>query len=381
MSMPFFGWGSKRTDDEIIGDYRLGAIIGQGTFGKVRAAEHVQTGQQVAVKIVDNEKMDREKLQEEIRVQRLLDHQNVVRIFDVVEKGSSTYVVMELLGGGELFEHIVKNVRLCEEEARRVFQQIIHGLDHCHHRNVVHRDLKPENILLDSELNVKLADFGFGAELTPGELLTDSCGSPNYAAPELLYRGCKYEGPEVDVWSCGVVLYTLLCGALPFDAEGFPELFRLIKKAKYSVPGFLSDEAKDLIAQMLCVDPAKRISVSEIRRHAWFGESTPTPEADVAVPTPEVVVPTPEVLLLPAVFALSPLETLVEEKSPFGRSSVQNFLALSAFLVGVSSATSKMYTRSRAGKVVSSPSCRSLGLRRTQSAMAGPGLHVPRLST
>jgi len=177
---------------------------------------------------------------------------------------------MECVTGGDLFDYLVKHVRLDESEALRLFRQLIDGVDHCHTSGVVHRDLKAENILLDGNNNIKIADFGFAAELIPGELLTKSCGSPNYAAPELLYKGCQYRGPEIDVWSCGVILFALLTITLPFDADSIPALFRLIKRGRYNLPGYVSDDAKDLIQRMLTVDAEKRISISEIRQHSWF---------------------------------------------------------------------------------------------------------------
>lgn len=349
--MRFFRWTFNLTE-EVVGDYRLGATIGQGSFGTVREAEHVRTGQRVAVKIVDNKKMDRDKLQEEIRIQRLLDHPHVVRIYDVIETDCSIFIVMELVGGGELFDHIVKKVKLSDDEARRVFQQIIYGVDHCHRRKVVHRDLKPENILVDADLNLKIADFGFAAEMRASVLFTESCGSPNYAAPELLNRSCKYEGPEVDVWSCGIMLYALLCGTLPFDADGLKELFTLIKKGTFKIPGFVSAEAGDLLRKILTLDPAKRLSISQIRRHSWFRESIP--EA------------------LPDVHSGCLLDTLVVDKS-----SEQNMLVLSALLAGfgLSSAMSELCVGSRAGKFGVSPSCKGLDVW-TRSCARNSGLSM-----
>lgn len=159
--------------------------------------------------------------------------------------------------------------RLTEDEARRFFQQILSGVEYCHRNMVVHRDLKPENILLDARHHVKIADFGLSNVMKDGHFLKTSCGSPNYAAPEVI-SGKLYAGPEVDVWSCGVILYALLCGSLPFDDENIPNLFRKIKNGIYSLPHTLSPGARDLIPKMLLVNPMKRITVAEIRQHQWF---------------------------------------------------------------------------------------------------------------
>jgi len=177
---------------------------------------------------------------------------------------------MECATGGDLFDCLVKHVRLEEDEALRLFRQLIDGVDHCHTSGVVHRDLKAENILLDGNNSVKIADFGLAAEMTPGELLTESCGSPEYAAPELLYQGCQYHGPEIDVWSCGVILFALLTNTRPFDAPTIPEISKRIKCGRYSMPGYVSKQAKDLVQRMLTVNPEKRISIAEIYKHKWF---------------------------------------------------------------------------------------------------------------
>lgn len=170
---------------------------------------------------------------------------------------------MEYLAGGELFDYIVQHGRLEENDARRFFQQLSAGVEHCHMHMVVHRDLKPENILLDADLSIKIADFGLSNRMKDGNFLRTSCGSPNYAAPEVI-SGSLYAGPEVDLWSCGVILYALLCGSLPFDDENIPSLFKKIKGGIYTLPGHLSDEARDLISRMLVVNPLKRIGFAQV---------------------------------------------------------------------------------------------------------------------
>jgi len=259
---------NRSKDANVVGSYELGRALGKGQFGIVKAARHCETGAQVAIKIVEKRIYE----SEEIRIQRMLDHTHLVKVHEVFETDSCVYIVMDHASGGDLFDYLVKHTRVKEDEARRLFQQIIEGVDHCHASGIVHRDLKAENILLDENQNVKIADFGLAAEVQPGELLTKSCGSPNYAAPELLSRGCRYRGPEVDVWSCGVILFALLTIKLPFDAPEIPELFRLIKRGRYSVPGYVSTDAKDLLKRMLTVNPDDRITTAEIRKHKWFSK-------------------------------------------------------------------------------------------------------------
>ena len=196
-------------------------------------------------------------------------HPHIIRLYEVIETASDIYVVMEYVKSGELFDYIVEKGRLVEDEARHFFQQIISGVEYCHRHMVVHRDLKPENLLLDSRANVKIADFGLSNVMRDGHFLKTSCGSPNYAAPEVI-SGKLYAGPEVDVWSCGVILYALLCGSLPFDDENIPNLFKKIKGGIYTLPSHLSPGARDLIPRMLLVDPLKRITIPEIRQHPWF---------------------------------------------------------------------------------------------------------------
>ncbi|EFN56161.1 hypothetical protein CHLNCDRAFT_57611 [Chlorella variabilis] len=254
-------------------NYRLGKTLGIGSFGKVKVAEHILTGHKVAIKILNRKKIKQmdmeEKVRREIKILRLFMHPHIIRLYEVVETPNDIYVVMEYVKAGELFDYIVEKGRLLEDEARHFFQQIISGVEYCHRNMVVHRDLKPENLLLDSKMNVKIADFGLSNVMRDGHFLKTSCGSPNYAAPEVI-SGRLYAGPEVDVWSCGVILYALLCGSLPFDDENIPNLFKKIKGGIYTLPSHLSPGARDLIPRMLLVDPLKRITIPEIRQHPWF---------------------------------------------------------------------------------------------------------------
>ncbi|EPS65955.1 hypothetical protein M569_08822, partial [Genlisea aurea] len=268
-------------------NYKLGKTLGIGSFGKVKIAEHALTGHKVAIKILNRKKIKNmdmeEKVRREIKILRLFMHPHIIRLYEVVETHSDIYVVMEYVKSGELFDYIVEKGRLHEEEARIFFQQIISGVEYCHRNMVVHRDLKPENLLLDSKHNVKIADFGLSNIMRDGHFLKTSCGSPNYAAPEVI-SGKLYAGPEVDVWSCGVILYALLCGTLPFDDENIPILFKKIKDGIYTLPSHLSPGARDLIPRMLIVDPMKRITIPEVRAHPWFQAHLPR---YLAVPPPD----------------------------------------------------------------------------------------------
>jgi 5'-AMP-activated protein kinase catalytic alpha subunit len=263
----------NQTAEFFLANYRLGKTLGIGSFGKVKVAEHILTGHKVAIKILNRRKIKQmdmeEKVRREIKILRLFMHPHIIRLYEVIETPQDIYVVMEFVKAGELFDYIVEKGRLLEDEARHFFQQIVSGVEYCHRNMVVHRDLKPENLLLDTHSNVKIADFGLSNVMRDGHFLKTSCGSPNYAAPEVI-SGKLYAGPEVDVWSCGVILYALLCGSLPFDDENIPNLFKKIKGGIYNLPSHLSPGARDLIPRMLLVDPLKRITIPEIRQHPWF---------------------------------------------------------------------------------------------------------------
>ncbi|XP_072023614.1 5'-AMP-activated protein kinase catalytic subunit alpha-2-like isoform X3 [Amphiura filiformis] len=262
-----------------IGHYLLGETLGMGTFGKVKMGEHQLTGHKVAVKILNRQKIKNldvvSKIRREIQNLKLFRHPHIIKLYQVISTPTDIFMVMEYVAGGELFDYIVKHGKLKEHEARRFFQQIISGVDYCHRHMIVHRDLKPENLLLDNNLHVKIADFGLSNMMTDGEFLRTSCGSPNYAAPEVI-SGKLYAGPEVDIWSCGVILYALLCGTLPFDDEHVPTLFRKIKGGVFPIPDHISrSPVKSLIVHMLQVDPLRRASIKDIREHEWFKVELP----------------------------------------------------------------------------------------------------------
>ena len=244
----------------------------------MKLAIHAVTGHKVAVKILNKTKIKQlgmeEKVQREINILHLCTHPHIIRLYEVIDTPSDIFLINEYVSGGELFDYIVSKGRLSADEGRNFFHQIVSGVEYCHFQKIVHRDLKPENLLLDENLNIKIADFGLSNLMRDGDFLRTSCGSPNYAAPEVI-SGHLYAGPEVDVWSCGVILYALLCGSLPFDDESIPSLFKKIKSGMYSLPTHLSQLAKNLIPRMLEVDPMKRITIPEIRRHPWFQHKLP----------------------------------------------------------------------------------------------------------
>uniref|UniRef100_A0A182RTH5 non-specific serine/threonine protein kinase n=1 Tax=Anopheles funestus TaxID=62324 RepID=A0A182RTH5_ANOFN len=261
-----------------IGHYSLGATLGTGSFGKVKIGEHQVTKHKVAVKILNRQKIKSldvvGKIRREIQNLKLFRHPHIIKLYQVISTPTDIFMIMEYVSGGELFDYIVKNGKLQESEARRFFQQIISGVDYCHRHMIVHRDLKPENLLLDHNRHVKIADFGLSNMMLDGEFLRTSCGSPNYAAPEVI-SGKLYAGPEVDIWSCGVILYALLCGTLPFDDEHVPTLFRKIKSGVFPIPEYLNKQVVSLLCQMLQVDPLKRATVEEIKKHEWFQKELP----------------------------------------------------------------------------------------------------------
>ncbi|KAL8983107.1 MAG: hypothetical protein Q9205_002555 [Flavoplaca limonia] len=257
-----------------LGHYTVKKTLGEGSFGKVKLAVHRISGQEVALKIISRKKLiSRDmagRVEREIQYLQLLRHPHIIKLYTVITTPADIIMVLEY-AGGELFDYLVQHGKMAEPKARRFFQQIVCAVEYCHRHKIVHRDLKPENLLLDADLNVKIADFGLSNIMTDGNFLKTSCGSPNYAAPEVI-SGKLYAGPEVDVWSCGVILYVLLVGRLPFDDEFIPALFKKISAGNYHTPSYLSAGARNIINRMLRVNPVQRITVQEIRQDEWFNQ-------------------------------------------------------------------------------------------------------------
>ncbi|KAI9892423.1 MAG: hypothetical protein M1814_001380 [Vezdaea aestivalis] len=281
---------SKSKQKTHIGPWRLGRTLGKGSTARVRLAKHEITGQLAAIKIVSkkagsftrshslaNDKMKalmREDeteqarrlpfgIEREVVIMKLIEHPNVIQLYDVWENRNELYLVLEYVDGGELWQHLYDRGRFGERQAVGLFRQILSAISHCHQFNICHRDMKPENILLDKDGNIKLADFGMAALQPQGVMLLTSCGSPHYAAPELL-EGKQYNGSKVDVWAIGVILYSLLAGSLPFDGSSVPSLLAKILKGKYYMPPEFSAEARGLIGSLLQSKPEKRLNVNDI---------------------------------------------------------------------------------------------------------------------
>ncbi|XP_061735193.1 serine/threonine-protein kinase SIK1 [Nerophis ophidion] len=255
-----------------VGFYEIIRTLGKGNFAVVKLAKHKVTKTQVAIKIIDKTRLNPsnlEKIYREVQIMKLLNHPHIIKLYQVMETKDMLYIVTEYAKNGEMFDHLTSNGRMSEAEARKKFWQILTAVDYCHQHHIVHRDLKTENLLLDANMNIKLADFGFGNFYNGGEPLSTWCGSPPYAAPEV-FEGKEYEGPQLDIWSLGVVLYVLVCGSLPFDGPSLPALKQRVTEGRFRIPFFMSQECENLIRKMLVVDPAKRITVAQIKQHRWM---------------------------------------------------------------------------------------------------------------
>ncbi|KAG1898528.1 kinase-like domain-containing protein [Suillus fuscotomentosus] len=276
----------------------IGECVGKGASGRVRIAKHRRTGQLAAVKILplqplvnsraslatQQAKSEKQRLgiDREIIMMKLMNHPNILRIYDVFEGEKELYLVLEYVEGGELFDFLVNRGRLPPLEALSFFKQIVYGLNYAHTFSIIHRDLKPENILIHSLKPplIKLADWGMAAFAPPALQLETSCGSPHYASPEIV-NGLKYRGNATDIWSCGVILFALLTGRLPFDDKNVRILLSKVKAGKYDIPAYIDPQAKDLLTRMLVVDVNRRITIPEIMAHPWFNKPTPGLHGDI----------------------------------------------------------------------------------------------------
>uniref|UniRef100_A0A8C3NZT9 Microtubule affinity regulating kinase 2 n=1 Tax=Cyanoderma ruficeps TaxID=181631 RepID=A0A8C3NZT9_9PASS len=251
--------GTAAEEQPHIGNYRLLKTIGKGNFAKVKLARHVLTGKEVAVKIIDKTQLNSSSLQKlfrEVRIMKVLNHPNIVKLFEVIETEKTLYLVMEYASGGEVFDYLVAHGRMKEKEARAKFRQIVSAVQYCHQKFIVHRDLKVSSPLGDPQEPTH----------TP---LDTFCGSPPYAAPEL-FQGKKYDGPEVDVWSLGVILYTLVSGSLPFDGQNLKELRERVLRGKYRIPFYMSTDCENLLKKFLILNPTKRGTLEQIMKDRWM---------------------------------------------------------------------------------------------------------------
>ncbi|XP_028041805.1 SNF-related serine/threonine-protein kinase [Bombyx mandarina] len=260
-------------DTKIAGLYDLLDTLGSGHFAVVKLARHVFTGEKVAVKVIDKSKLDdvsKSHLFQEVRCMKLVQHPNVVRLYEVIDTQTKLYLILELGDGGDLYDYIMRHESgLSESLARDYFRQIVRAISYCHRLHVVHRDLKPENVVFFEKLGlVKLTDFGFSNKFCPGQKLETSCGSLAYSAPEILL-GDSYDAPAVDVWSLGVILYMLVCGQAPFQEANDSETLTMIMDCKYTIPSQISNSCKRLIGRMLVREPEKRACLSEIATDPW----------------------------------------------------------------------------------------------------------------
>ena len=265
---------NPKSNRKEFGNYIIGKTLGEGTFGKVKLGTHKITGENVAIKILEKDKIsdiaDTERVLREIHILKLIRHPNVVQLYEIIETPKKLFLITEFMEKGELFDYIVKQKRIKEQEACKLFHQLLDGIEHIHKIGIVHRDLKPENLLLDYKRNLRIVDFGLSNTYKKTDLLKTPCGSPCYAAPEML-KGESYEPLKVDIWSSGVILFAMLCGYLPFeDNENTADLYAKILKGEYKVHKTVSESACDLLRKILTVDPIHRYTIEEIRKHPWM---------------------------------------------------------------------------------------------------------------
>ncbi|KAK4269488.1 hypothetical protein QN277_022641 [Acacia crassicarpa] len=261
----------------IFNKYEMGKLLGQGNFAKVYHGRNLETNESVAIKVIKKEKLEKGKLKlmnqikREVSIMRLVRHPHIVELKEVMATKGKIFLVMEYVKGGELFAKVTKG-KMKEDLARKYFQQLISAVDFCHSRGVTHRDLKPENLFVDENGDLRVSDFGLSAlpeQRRSDGMLVTPCGTPAYVAPEVLKK-IGYDGSKADIWSCGVILYALLSGYLPFQGENVMRIYKKAFKAQYVLADWISPEAKNLISKLLVVDPEKRYSIEDIMKDPWF---------------------------------------------------------------------------------------------------------------
>lgn len=256
-----------------IGPYIFRADIGSGGFSQVKLAYNTETRLYSACKVIRKRVISTQhlidSLENELKINQKLHHTGIVDLIDVLKDDNFYYVILEYCPNGDLFDHIVERKRLSETEAKNYIKQILEAVQYLHEQGVVHRDLKPENILFGHGDRLKIADFGFSMVIPRNVLTSSICGSPMYCAPEVI-SGQPYDPYKSDIWSCGVILYAMLTGMVPWTAKNHTQLFQQIRSGDYTTPTFLSDQCRNLINKMMCVDASKRISIEEILKHPWM---------------------------------------------------------------------------------------------------------------
>nr|ABK25045.1 unknown [Picea sitchensis] len=269
----------------LMGRYEVGRLLGQGSFAKVYLARNLETGQSVAIKAMNIEKILKggmiEQIKREISIMRLVQHPNIVLLYEVMASKTKIYFVMEYVKGGELFNRVVEKGRLKEEEARKYFQQLISAVDFCHSRGVYHRDLKPENLLLEENGDLKVADFGLSAlpaQFKQDGLLHTTCGTPAYLAPEVVSNK-GYNGDKADIWSCGVILFVLMAGYLPFQCANLMVMYKKIDKGDFKCPPWFSCDARRLVLRLMDPNPRTRMTVPQLMEVPWFRRGFKRPQA------------------------------------------------------------------------------------------------------
>jgi 5'-AMP-activated protein kinase catalytic alpha subunit len=255
-----------------IKNYEFKKDIGEGNFGKVKLGVFKKTGEEFAIKIINKDKI-KQKMKniifKENEIITKFNHINIVYVFQIIEEEKNIYIIMEYCNKGELFDYIVAHQKLEEDEASIFFYQLINGVDYMHKKGVAHRDLKPENLLLTVNKILKIIDFGLSHEYDENSLLKTKCGSPSYAAPEII-RGKLYDGFKTDIWCCGIILYAMLCGYLPFEGDNNKELFRNILNCNPEYPSFMSKTAKKLIKSLLKANPDERLTIEQIKKNDFY---------------------------------------------------------------------------------------------------------------
>eukprot|EP00252_Welwitschia_mirabilis_P017472 TRINITY_DN3870_c0_g1_i1.p1 TRINITY_DN3870_c0_g1~~TRINITY_DN3870_c0_g1_i1.p1 ORF type:complete len:449 (+),score=73.68 TRINITY_DN3870_c0_g1_i1:439-1785(+) len=274
-----------KTNRILMGRYEMGRLLGKGAFAKVFQAKNSRTGESVAIKVMDKEQILRvgmnDQVKREIAIMKVVRHPNIVKLHEVMASKSRIYFVMEFVKGGELFNKIAAG-KLKEDIARRFFQQLVSAVDFCHSKGVYHRDLKPENLLLDEDGNLKVTDFGLSAvseQLKQDGLLHTTCGTPAYVAPEVIVKR-GYDGSKADIWSCGVILFALMAGYLPFHDSNLMAMYKKILKGQFSCPKWFSPDVRRLLVKILDPNPRRRITTSRIMELPWFKKDFIHPTSD-----------------------------------------------------------------------------------------------------